>query len=81
VLELMRKEAKEHLGADEADLFKILNNFGIRHNNPRQKSEYDAIWFAGLFYHYLALIYVLTHIIDRKNRAAGKSRKALAAVE
>lgn len=66
VLEAMREEAKQHLRDDEKDLFNILNNFGIRHNNAKQKTDYDGIWLAGVFYHSLDLIYVLTHILDRK---------------
>lgn len=66
VLEPLREQAKKHLGGDEADLFNILNNFNIRHNNAKQKKGYDTIWLAGLFYHYLAMIHVLTHIIDRE---------------
>jgi hypothetical protein len=66
VLEAMREEAKQQLRDDERDLFNILNNFGIRHNNAKQKTEYDGIWLAGVFYHCLDLIYVLTHILDRK---------------
>lgn len=66
VLEPMRKEAAKHLGKDESDLFNILNNFHIRHNNDAQKKDYDPIWLSGLFYHYLAVIHVLTHLIERE---------------
>lgn len=66
VLEWLRKDAVKHLSRkDESDLFNILNNFDIRHNNTSQKSDYDAIWLSGLFYYYLTIIHVLTHLIDR----------------
>jgi hypothetical protein len=68
VLEALREEAKQHLRDDEKDLFNILNNFGIRHNNAKQKTDYDAIWLAGVFYYCLTLIYVLSHILDRKKK-------------
>jgi hypothetical protein len=65
VLEPLRKEATKHLSKDETDLFNILNNFGLRHNNEAQKDDYDAVWLSGLFYHYLIMIHVLTHSIGR----------------
>lgn len=61
VLESMRDDAKMYLGKDESDLFNILNNFNIRHNDRKQKTQYDTIWLSGLFYHFLALIHVLAH--------------------
>jgi hypothetical protein len=80
VLEWLRKDATKHLSRkDESDLFNILNNFDIRHNNELQKSDYDAIWLSGLFYHYLTMIHVLTHLVDRDERlkptTASRSRK------
>ena len=69
VLERLRKDATKHLSRkDESELFKILNNFDIRHNNELQKSDYDTIWLSGLFYHFLTMIHVLTHLIDRDER-------------
>jgi hypothetical protein len=65
VFELMRDDARAHLGKDEADLFNILNNFNIRHANAKQKTGYDAIWLSALFYHYLGLIHVLTRIVAK----------------
>jgi hypothetical protein len=61
-LEFIRPQLKKHLSRkDEDDLFKILNNFGIRHNNAEQQQEYDKDVFADwLFYHYLtAYIYTI----------------------
>jgi hypothetical protein len=56
VLEYIRPKLKEVLTKpDEADLFNIVNNFGIRHHNQQQKSDYDAsIWLSWMFYFYLA---------------------------
>lgn len=65
VLESMRTDARLHLSKDESDIFNILNNFNIRHANAKQKTDYDAIWFSALFYHYLAMIHVLTRIVAR----------------
>jgi len=64
-LEPIRKLAAKHMSSDEADLFNILNNFGIRHNNEKQKTDYDPVWLTGLFYHYLIMIHVLTHLMER----------------
>lgn len=69
VLEKMRSSAERHLGKDESDLFNILNNFDLRHSNEKQKSNYDPIWLSGLFYHYLAMIHVLTHLIERDSKS------------
>jgi hypothetical protein len=71
--ERYRVQAKQHLGPDESDLFNILNNFAIRHATDKQKGDYDPVWMAGLFYHYLAMIHVLGHLISREKRAAQDS--------
>lgn len=75
VLEPMRKIAKTYLGKDEDDLFNILNKFHIRHNDEVQKKDYGAIWLSGLFYHYLAMIHVLTHLIERANETSSKAQQ------
>jgi|SRR5579872_7466877 len=70
VFERLRKVAKQHLGADESDLFNILNNFDIRHNNLTQKSDYDVVWLTGLFYYYLTMIHVLARLVGRETKAS-----------
>lgn len=55
---------------DEGDLFNIANNFGIRHHNDKQKTNYDtALWLSWMFYFYLATI----HLVLRKMEKAGKT--------
>lgn len=47
LLEILEKK-------DSSDLFNIANNFGIRHHNPDQKTEYDKdIWYDWIFQYYL----------------------------
>lgn len=67
VLEFLREKLKGVLlSKDEADLFNLANNFGIRHNNERQKTDYDKnIWFSWLFYYYLATIHAVTRLIEK----------------
>ncbi len=52
--------------SDEADLFNIANNFGIRHYNQKQKTDYDeAIWLSWIFYYYLATIHAAIRLIEK----------------
>jgi hypothetical protein len=62
ILELLRPQVKAFLTSkDEGDLFQIANNFGIRHYNDKQQTNYDeALWFSWMFYFYLATIHVIT---------------------
>jgi len=64
VLEYLRPQIKTHLSRkDESDLFNIANNFGIRHHNSGQKTDYDAsLWLSWIFYLYLSTI----HLVLRK---------------
>jgi len=68
VLEKLRPQAKEVLNSkDEADLFNLANNFGIRHFNEKQKTDYDqAVWLSWMFYFYLATINACLHLLERK---------------
>jgi hypothetical protein len=68
VLEFLRPSIKEHLGKkDENDIFNIANNFGIRHHNVDQKTEYDkAIWYSWIFYYYLATLHAVLRMVNKK---------------
>lgn len=61
VLEFLRPTMDKAITSkDEADLFNLANNFGIRHHNDKQKTSYDkAIWLSWMFYFYLATIHVI----------------------
>lgn len=61
VLEYLRPKVKSIITKqDEKDLFNMANNFGIRHHNEKQKTNYDmALWLSWMFYYYLATIHVL----------------------
>jgi len=61
VLEYLRPKVKSlFTNQDEKDLYNIANNFGIRHHNDKQKTNYDTgLWLSWMFYYYLATIHVL----------------------
>ena len=69
ILEYLRPKVKDLLTSqDEKDLFNIANNFGIRHHNDKQKTDYDAdLWLSWMFYFYLSTIHVLTRKINKEN--------------
>ena len=68
VLEFLRPKAKEVLTSkDESDLFNLANNFGIRHHNPDQKTDYDkSIWYSWMFYYNLSTIHACLRLIKKK---------------
>jgi hypothetical protein len=72
VLEYLRPKIKNVLTTkDEGDIFNLANNFGIRHHNELQKSQYDkAIWYSWLFYYYLATIHAVLRLIAKGNESA-----------
>lgn len=67
VLEFLRPKLNEVITKkDECDLFRIANNFGIRHHNDTQQTDYDkAIWYSWMFYYYLATIHASLRLIER----------------
>ena len=68
VLEYLRPKLKDVLTKqDESDLFNLANNFGIRHHNQQQKSDYDtSIWLSWMFYFYLATIHAAIRMLEKK---------------
>jgi hypothetical protein len=73
VLEFLRPKLKQVLTRkDESDLFNIANNFGIRHHNGRQKTDYDrSIWYSWMFYYYLATIHASLRLIEKHEENNG----------
>ena len=52
---------------DESALFDLANNFGIRHHNPNQKTNYDrAIWYSWIFHFYLATYHAAIRLLLKK---------------
>jgi hypothetical protein len=72
VLEFLRPQVKQVLTSkDERDLFNIANNFGIRHHNEKQKTEYNKpIWYSWMFYYYLATIHASLRLIEEHKKEA-----------
>lgn len=70
VLEYLRPQLQQIMNRkDESDLFNIVNNFGIRHHNERQKTEYDKpVWFSWMFYYYLATIHAAVRLIEEREK-------------
>jgi hypothetical protein len=67
VLEFLRPKIKRVLVKnDENDLFNIANNFGIRHHDDKQKTNYDQeVWLNWMFYYYLSTIDAVIRLIQR----------------
>ncbi|MBA7578103.1 hypothetical protein ES708_19959 [subsurface metagenome] len=68
ILEYIRDEAKNQLTSkDEGFLFNIANNFGIRHHNANQKTNWEKeIWLNWIFFTYLNTIKLLLKIRNRR---------------
>lgn len=66
-LEYLRKDlANVITKKDDGDLFNIANNFGIRHHNDEQKTEYDrSVWLSWMFYFYLATIHAGLRLVSK----------------
>lgn len=69
VLELLRDELRQiMLKDDESALFNIANNFWIRHNNRKQRLDYDdEVWLRWMFYVYLSTIHAVLRIKARNS--------------
>jgi hypothetical protein len=52
---------------DESALFDLANNFGVRHHNPSQKTNYDrTIWYSWIFHFYLATYHAAIRLLMKK---------------
>jgi hypothetical protein len=62
----MRPEWKRILTSkDEADLFNIANNFGIRHHHSKQKTNYNQdVWLRWMFYFYLSTVHAAERLLN-----------------
>ena len=67
VLEFLRADVKAHmLRKDENDLFRIANEFALRHNRPTTRRDFEeAIWLSWVFYVYLATIQLVLELRHR----------------
>ena len=67
VLEYLRPRVKSVIASeDEGDLFNLANNFGVRHHNKKQKTDYDTdIWYDWMFYYYLATIHACRRLLKK----------------
>jgi hypothetical protein len=70
VLEFLRADVKQHmLSKDESDLFRIANEFALRHNKPTTRRDFDEpVWLAWLFYVYLATIRLTLELSRRDDQ-------------
>lgn len=68
ILEFLKSDVQQYLDNQDAkDLYNIANNFGIRHHNEKQKKNYDkTIWYAWMFYYYLATIHAVTRMKEKQ---------------
>jgi hypothetical protein len=76
VLESMRADMKDTmLPKDERELFNLANNFAIRHDNRRQRGDYDRVtWLRWAFYVYLATIHAVLRVRARTTRSRDPGR-------
>lgn len=74
--EYLRDDVRSVLSnKDEADLFNIANNFGLRHYNAQQKLEYDqGLWLPWMFYFYLATLHTTLNLIRTKTISKEEDR-------
>jgi hypothetical protein len=65
-------------GKDESAIFDLANNFGIRHHDPKQKTNYDhAIWYSWIFHFYLATYHAVIRLLIKKEKDAKRPIKQI----
>jgi hypothetical protein len=63
-LKMNRDLSKVLSKKDESAIFDIANNFGIRHHNLNQKTNYDKpIWYSWMFHFYLATYHAVIRLL------------------
>jgi hypothetical protein len=65
-LELRRQEVKVVLGKDEDVLFRLANEFGLRHRNDRQRMNYGDEFLDYMFSAYLSAV-TLMEALERRS--------------
>jgi hypothetical protein len=66
ILEPYREELKSYT-TDKHDtmIFGIVNNYGIRHNNLKQKENYEKpVWYEWMFHYYLSTVHAVLKLKD-----------------
>lgn len=68
IIEPLREEMKIILSKeDTSDIFNLLNNFQLRHNNVKQKTDYDKeIYYPWMFYQMLAALNAFLKIKEQE---------------
>jgi hypothetical protein len=57
------------MSKEENELFQVANQFGIRHFNDKQKTDYDKpIWHAWIFYCYYSTIHLCLRLIQKQTK-------------
>ncbi|AMQ75639.1 MULTISPECIES: hypothetical protein [Bacillus amyloliquefaciens group] len=69
LLENLRESNKLHLAKkDESDLFNLLNNFNLRHNNPNQQTKYEkSIFYPWVFFNLLSALDAALKLLNRQD--------------
>ena len=64
--EVKLNDTERGLYNEGTNLFKIVNNYGIRHHKKNQMQDYDkAIWYNWMFYYSLATIHAWVKLIKK----------------
>ncbi|WP_202822673.1 hypothetical protein [Bacillus cereus] len=68
IMEPLREEMKNKLSKkDTSDIFQLLNEFQLRHNNVKQKTNYDKeVYYPWMFYQMLAALDAFLKIKERE---------------
>src|SRR5690349_17488113 len=59
---------------DEGTMFRLANEFGIRHQNAQQQADYDPVFLDWVFWFYLATVEVSDRLLAPGGIPAGSAR-------